>query len=395
MATLLLIVIYAAFIALGIPDSLFGTAWPAIYAEWNLPISYSNFVTIICSCGGLVSGAFSARLINRFGTKWVTAVSVGLTAITLLGCAASPNFIWFCLLMIPLGVGGGAVDSALNNYVALHLSARHMSFLHCFYGVGITVSPALLSLAITSGGGWRGGYYLATIVQSVITLLVFLSIPMWNKVQWGNKEEPQEEEKGITLSIREQMRLPGLLGVVGVFVFSCSIEVICGGWGSTYLVEFHGETVDAAARLLLLYYVGMTLGRFLSGVLAKHMKEWAIIYTGLSVVGVGVVLVFVGIWSPIVTGIALFFVGMGNGPIYPNFMHLTPQNFGREYSQSAMSTQVTAAYTGIMLTPIIFGVVAQYIGTHIFPYFLGGAVVLLVASTFYTRAKIKHAPKDK
>ncbi len=395
MATLLLIVIYVAFIALGIPDSLFGTAWPAIYGEFHLPISYSNFVTIICSCGGLVSGAFSARLINRFGTKWVTAVSVALTAVTLLGCAVAPNFVWFCLLMIPLGIGGGAVDSALNNYVALHFSARHMSFLHCFYGVGITVSPALLSLAITSGGGWRGGYLLATIIQSGITLLTFLSIPLWGKIKWGNSEEPEEEDKGITLSLKEQLRLPGLVGVLGVFIFSCSLEVICGGWGSTYLVEFHGETVDAAARLLLFYYVGMTLGRFLSGVLSKRLREWQLIYTGLSVVGVGVVLVFLGIWSPVLTGVALFFVGMGNGPMYPNFMHLTPQNFGREYSQSAMSAQVTAAYTGIMLTPIIFGTLAQWVGTHIFPYFLGVTVLLLLASIVYTRWKLRVPSQNK
>ena len=394
MATLLLIVIYIAFIGLGIPDSLFGTAWPAIYGDFNLPISYSNFVTIICSCGGLISGAFSARLINRFGTKWVTAFSTALTALSLLGCAFSQSFIWLCLLAIPLGIGGGAVDSALNNYVALHFSARHMSFLHCFYGVGITVSPALLSLAITSGGGWRGGYLLAAGVQGGITLLAFLSIPLWGKNRGeNNEEEPKKEEKGITLSIKEQLRLPGLLGVLGIFLFSCSIEAICGGWGSTYLVEHHGETVDAAARLLLFYYAGMTLGRFLSGVLATRMKAWQLIFAGQAIVVGAMVLVTIGYWSSLVTGIALLFVGLGNGPMYPNLMHLTPENFGREYSQSAMSAQVTAAYTGIMVTPILFGLLAQLIGAHIFPFFLGGAVALMLLFTFYTKMRLSQKKK--
>ncbi len=381
MATLLLIVIYMAFIGLGIPDSLFGTAWPAIYLEFSLPFSYGSFVTFAISCGTVLSSLVSARFINRFGTALVTAISTALTALALLGFSLSGGIFFFCLLAIPLGLGAGAVDAALNNYVALHYSASHMSFLHCFYGVGVTISPYLMSLALSDNNNWRNGYRLAFFLQITITLVTFLSLPLWKRVRHKGKER-EETVTPRTLTMRELFGMRDVRFVWLAFISSCGLEWLCGSWCSTFLVESKGMSPDRAALMVTFYYLGMSLGRFLSGVLANKLSSWRIIHLGQGILAVALIVFALPLPTPVIT-ISLFLIGFGNGPIYPNLTHLTPIHFGRDISQSVMGSQMAAAYVGVMLTPPLFAFVAQRVGSFILPYFLLGFFVLLAIATLF------------
>lgn len=393
MATLLLAVIYAAFISLGLPDSIFGTVWPAIYTEWQLPISFSNFVSITTSVASLLSGFFSARLINRFGTHAVTWVSTLMTSLALLGYALSGNLLTLCLLSVPLGFGAGAVDAALNNYVALHFSARQMSFLHSFYSIGITVSPLLLSLILVAGGTWRHSFFAIALLQGIIALAVLLSLPLFRRIGGGTGDSNDEEEPSETLSFGKLIKLRGLPAVWGMFFFSCTVEIVCNVWGSTYLVEHFSLSVDAAARLMLIYYLGMTLGRLLSGVVATRLASGTIIRTGLGVLCVACLLLALSTRSVTLTACALFLVGFGNGPLYPNLMHLTPSLFGASRSQSCMSSQVTAAYAAILAAPPLFALLARLGGVVLFAPFLALTLLFLVISYLWLARASKKGGK--
>lgn len=378
MATVLLVIIYIAFIGLGIPDSLFGAAWPAIYPQFDVPMSYASFVTILISGGTVISSLISARLINRFGTGKVTAVCTTLTALALLGFSISGSMVWLCLFAIPLGLGAGSIDSALNNYVALHYKATHMSFLHCFYGVGITLSPYLMSLALGAENDWQQGYRIVALIQTVIALITIFSLPLWKKIR---DAAPQAESGPVrTLKFREMAAMPTVRTVWLVFIGSCAIEYTCNTWGSTYLVDIKGMAVDEAAEVITLYYIGMTLGRFLSGVLANRLSSWKLIHIGQTVVLIAVILLLLPLPAPAAVA-ALFLIGLGNGPIFPNLVHLTPRNFGAEISQSVMGTQMAAASTGIMLMPPIFGLLVQGLGVGLFPYFLTAMFLLMIVCT--------------
>ena len=381
MAILLLSVIYAAFIGLGLPDSIFGAVWPAIYGEWQLPISYSNFVSVTTSVASLLSGVFSARLIHRFGTRGVTAVATVMAALSLFGYALSQNLLTLCLLSLPLGFGAGAVDAALNNYVALHFSARQMSFLHSFYGIGITLSPLLLSLVLGSGGSWRHSFLAIAILQGVIALATVLSFPLWTKIKRNSPSENDgEEPQNEILSLRQLLKQRGLPSVWLLFLLSVTVEMVCNVWGSTYLVEHFHISVEMAARLLLLYYAGMTLGRFFSGLVSPRLSSGRILRIGLGVLGGATLLLLLSGGSILLTGIGLFLVGFGNGPLYPNLMHLTPTLFGAARSQACMSSQVTAAYVAILLAPPVFGVLARWLGVSVFTPFLAVTLVLLLGA---------------
>lgn len=377
MATLLLLVIYIAFIGLGIPDSLFGTAWPAIYTEFDLPISFASFVTVIISCGTIVSSMFSAKVINRFGTNKVSAFSTALTATALIGFSFSGNLWLLCLFAIPLGLGAGAIDTALNNYVAVHYSATHMSFLHCFYGIGVSVSPYIMSLVIGGKSGWRGGYQVAFIIQLCIALILIFTLPIWKKV---HPQKVKEQDTVKTLSQKEIFKIPGVKTMCCLFITTCAIEYTCGSWGSTFLVEYKNMAADQAAKMVMFYYIGMALGRFLSGILATRLNSWQIIKIGQYVLGGALLLLLLPL-SSIVSAVGLFLVGLGNGPIFPNFNYLTPQNFGEDISQSVMGTQMASAYVGIMLAPALCGVLGQLINMRVFPVYLLAFYLIMIVAT--------------
>lgn len=367
MATLLLVVIYIAFIGLGIPDSLFGTAWPAVYADFGLPISFGSFVAAVVSMGTIISSIISGKLIKRFGTNVVSAFSTLLTAVALIGFSVSPNIQTMCVLAVPLGIGAGAIDVALNNYVALHYSATHMSFLHCFYGVGVSVSPYIMSMVISGASGWRGGYRVAFVLQIVITILIFVTLPVWKTVH-GSEEDASEEEKS-AVSFLEIIKIPGVKLMCLLFFASCAIELTCGGYGSTFLVEYKHISADKAATVIMIYYIGITLGRFFSGVLASKLHSWKIVKYGMIILGIALVLLVVP-GTVYVSALAMFLIGLGNGPLFPNFNYLTPENFGSEVSQSVMGIQMASAYVGIMLAPVVCGILGQLFGMGIFPVYL-------------------------
>lgn len=392
MATILLIVIYIDFIGLGIPDSLFGAAWPAIYTEFGLPISYASFVTVIIYGGTVASSLLSAKVINRFGTSKVTAVSTALTAAGLLGFSFSGGLIWLCLFAVPLGLGAGAIDSALNNYIALHYKATHMSFLHCAYGVGVTLSPYLMALALSDNNDWRGGYRIAFFIQIGITAVTLFSLPLWSKIRRINTHDEEEDAAPRTLKLTELIKMPSVRAVWLIFFGSCAIEFTCGSWGSTFLVQSKGMSAENAAKIITFYYAGIAIGRFLSGILAAKLPSWRIIRIGQITIITAIVLLMLPL--PVyVAAAGLFLVGLGNGPIYPNLIHLTPKNFGRDISQSVMGSQMAAASIGIMVMPPMFGLLAQGISTDIFPYFLLIMFAVMAVSTFFLIKNLKKSGK--
>lgn len=387
MATTLLIIIYIAFIGLGIPDSLFGTAWPAIYYEFELPISFGSFVTVIVSCGTVLSSVISSKIISRLGTNKVSAYSTLLTALALLGFSFAPNLWVMCFLAIILGIGAGAIDVALNNYVALHYSATHMSFLHCFYGVGVSVSPYILSLVIAGNFGWRGGYRIAFAIQLIITLLLFLSLPLWRKAHGGENESEENTHKD--LSFGSVLKIPGVKMMCSLFIASCAIECTCGGWGSTFLVEYKHLPAEKAAQIIMIYYIGMTLGRFLSGVLAAKLHSWKIIKLGQIVMGLALLLLILpgGVY---LCALGMFLIGLGNGPLFPNFNYLTPENFGSDISQSVIGIQMASAYIGIMIAPAVCGLLGQVFGMVIFPYYLILFYAIMIPVTIRIKTMLKR-----
>ncbi len=385
MAIALLFVIYIAFIGLGIPDSLFGAAWPAIYTELNIPVSWANFVTILISSGTIVSSLFSAKLINYLGTAKITAISTTITAFALYGFSYSKNIIWMCFFSVPLGLGAGAIDTALNNYVALHYKAVHMNFLHCFYGIGVSLSPFLMSLAL-SDNSWRSGYKTVFLFQLCIAILTIISIPLWKKVQ--HSSEAVNTENGRTVGFLKLLKNQKVRMSCMSFFGSCGLEYTCGGWGSTFLVLSRGISADAAAFLVTFYYVGMVLGRFLSGILSIRLNSSRIIKLGQVIVLAAIILIILPLPS-YASGIGLFMIGLGNGPVFPNMLHLTPENFGKDISQSVMGVQMAVAYLGIMLSPALFGLIAQNISASLFPYYLLIMFAIMIIGGSYPLSKKK------
>lgn len=378
MATLLLIVIYIAFIGLGVPDSLFGTAWPAIYTDLNLPVSWASIVTIIVSCGTITSSLLSSWLISRFGTGKITAVSTLMTALALLGFSCSDSMLWLCLCAIPLGLGAGSIDTALNNYVALHYKASHMNFLHCFYGIGVSLSPYLMSLAL-SKGTWEGGYRAVFWFQLAIAALTVLALPLWKKVRHAQNGE-EEEETPRVLSFPALMKMPKVRMACLVFIGYCALEYTCGTWGSTFLVNAKGAAADTAARMVTFYYVGLALGRFLSGVLAGRLHSRQLVKIGQMILLAAVVSLFLPLPSAFCS-VSLFFIGLGNGPIFPNMLHLTPELFGKDLSQAVIGAEMATSYIGVLLAPALFGLIAQNVTAALFPVYLLVLYALMITGT--------------
>ncbi len=387
MATFLVAVIYAAFIGLGLPDSLFGTAWPSIYTEYGLPIALGGTVSVICFLGTFSSSLLSTRMIRLIGTAKLTAFSTLLTAVALLGFGMSKSFWMLLVLAIPLGLGAGSVDAALNNYVAVHYSASMMSFLHCFYGVGVTISPFILTMVFKRGLNWRNGYLIAGGIQIVLAIILILSVPIWSKV---NGSETDEEEKYEGLTIRQAASIKGVKVMWLLFAFTCAIEMSVGNWSSTFLVEYRHMDVGFAASAMTFYYLGMTLGRLLSGLLAKKLHSWQIIKIGLMILPVALILLLV-VDNGIVGIVALMLIGLGNGPMFPNFNYLAPENFGESKSPAIIGTQMAAANISIVTMPVLCGILGQIFGMVIFPYYLILLYILMLLA-FFRASKIWKMP---
>ncbi len=367
MLTQLLILIYLSFISLGLPDSLLGSAWPAMRVSLSAPVSYAGIVSMIVSCGTIVSSMMSARLLRRFGTGLLTAVSVGLTAAALAGFAASRSFWLLCVLAVPLGLGAGAVDAGLNNFVALHYAARHMNWLHCFWGIGATCGPLILSLWLARGGQWRMGYGTVAAVQAALFVLLLVTLPLWKRA--GGREAPGKERSAEVVSLGRLLRLPNAKLVLAAFFCYCAVEQTIGLWGGSYAVEKYGVTADTAARWTSVYYFGITFGRFVSGFASLRLSERQLIRAGQGCVLAGAVLLLLPlpVWK---LPVGLCVAGLGCAPIYPNMLQDTPKIFGKSVSQSIMGIQMAFAYVGSTFMPALFGWIAQYAGIAAFPVYL-------------------------
>ena len=380
----LLVVIYIAFIGLGVPDSLIGSAWPAIHSEMNIPVEAVSILTFIISGCTVLSSMFSAGILNKLGTARVTAFSTAMTAVALLGFSFAPSF-WFMIpLAVILGLGAGAIDSGLNNYVALHFKASHMNYLHCFYGVGVSLSPYLMSQAL-SNAGWRGGYRYAFYVQAAITLLLIISIPMWKK---SSSADESEDKSSANLTLFQMAKMPEVRQVWIIMLATNAIEYACGVWGSTYLVSEKGFDAKHGALALTVYYVGMSLGRFVSGLLSHKISTWKRIGIGTIILAPAIAIMLLPLHGA-VSVVGLFLVGLGNGSIYPNMIHLTPHNFGKEVSQAIMGSQIAFAYIGVMLAPPAVSLISGLFGIKIYPVLLAVLYVIMVIALrcFVSRLK--------
>lgn len=378
MTVVLLIVIYIAFIGLGLPDSLFGAAWPAIQASFSLPLDMANYITMTVSGCTVLSSLFSDRIVKKLGTPIVVAASTALTAIGLLCFSFSGNIFFMCLCAIPLGIGAGAIDAALNNYIALHYSAMHMNFLHCFYGVGVMTSPYVMSVLL-GRSGWQQGYRSVFLIQATIAAIMILSFPLWKKVKHKAKEEAEPEVETKILPYSQMVKMPAVRRDWLMCIAINALEGVGGVWGSGYLVYALGLSASKAAGAITMFYIGMALGRFLSGLLSTKISSWRIIGISTVVMAGGIALLFVPVPAVAIAG--LFFLGFGNGPIYPNIMHLTPKHFGEEVSASVMGSQMAAAYFGIMIGPPIFGLLAENVSASLYPVYLTAWTVVFVVAT--------------
>lgn len=386
MMTILLIIIFISFIGVGLPDSILGTAWPSIYREFDLPVSLAGYITATVSACTIISSLLSSKVISRFGTGMVTAVSTILTVVALFGFAFTGNAIFFFVMAIPLGLGAGSIDTALNNFVALHYSATKMNFLHCFYGLGIAASPYIMSYALGNDNNWRKGYLLVAVIQSVIALIAIFSLPLWKKVE---RQEKKADDVVKVLKLSELIKLPAVRLSCYAFFSSCALELTAGSWSSTYFVNTKDVIPEKAAQITMLFYVGLAFGRFLSGVLAKKLSRWQIIGISTGVL-LSAIIMFILPVSIMATSIALFFIGLGIGPIFPNLTHLTPENFGRDISQSVMGVQQASAYIGIMIMPWLFGTLAHVCSTKIFPCYLLIMFMVYMTTLVMLNRKVKR-----
>ena len=385
MATLFLLLIYLSFISLGLPDSILGAVWPVMRGDFGAPLDAAGAISFIVTAGTIVSSLLSERLSRRFGTGKVTAVSVLATALALLANSAADSIWLLMLIAVPLGLGAGAVDSVLNNYVALHYQPRHMSWLHSFWGIGAFGGPLIMGAVLQSGNSWRGGYRIIGVIQLAVSALLFLSLPLWRRQEGPPLAKKVAPAGTIPQKGTAALRIPGVPFALITFFIYCALELSVGLWGSSFLAEARGFSAAAAAGAVSVYYAGITAGRFLSGFLTIKFKGAQLIRAGVALILVAGALMLVPGEIPALA--AMLLVGLGCAPIYPSMIHETPARFGAENSQKIIGLQMASAYTGSTLMPPLIGVVAQRVGAGVLPIFvlaLGGA--LLVASEAISRA---------
>lgn len=376
MVNLLLAIIYLSFISLGLPDSVLGSAWPSIYPEFGVPISYAGIISMIISVGTIISSLQSDRLTKSLGTGKLTALSVATTAIALFGFSTSHSFVALCLWAIPYGLGAGSVDAALNNYVALHYASRHMSWLHCMWGIGASAGPYIMGFTLSLGQEWNKGYFYISIIQIVLTLILIFSLPLWKNRPVLEDEATGEAIETKVLSLPEILQLPGAKAVMIAFFCYCALEQTAGLWASSYLVLHHGIDAQTAANYASLFYLGITAGRAISGFITMKLNDKQMIRLGCGIIFIGIVLLFLPIGGN-VTLLGLIVVGLGCAPVYPCIIHSTPDHFGADKSQAIVGVQMASAYVGSCIAPPIFGLIANHISIKLYPVYLMAILVLM------------------
>lgn len=394
MTTFLLIIIYLAFISLGLPDSLLGAAWPVMQSDFGAPIETAGYLFMTIAGGTILSSLVSGKVLKRFGTGKVTFVSVLMTACALLGFYFAPSIIWLFLCAVPLGMGAGAVDSGLNDYVATHYKAHHMSWLHCFWGVGATLGPVIMAQYI-SNQNWGKGYLTISVLQFILVVILLFTLPLWNKVNSHitiNKEP--EEPKGVSFKENVEkvrpLQMNGVKLALASFFFYCAVEATVGLWGSSFLVNVKGVTAATAAEWVSFYYAGITIGRLITGFVTFKMSNQMLIRMGQIIALTGAILLVLPL--PSFFSVAGFIVvGLGLAPIFPCMLHETPARFGKKHSQAIMGYQMAVAYTGSTFMPPLFGFIASHTTVALFPI----CTVIFVIAMVLSSEKLNRVLKKK
>ena len=367
MFSLLLALIYVSFISLGLPDSLLGSAWPQMQESLGVSLSLGGVISFLITASTILSSLMSHRVIQRFGTGGVTMCSVAMTALALLGFSLSDSFLVLCLWAIPYGLGAGSVDAALNNFVALHCKAKHMSWLHCFWGIGATGGPYIMGLCLSRGMGWQAGYRTISFLQMALTLILLLSLPLWKKQEQplssGETVRPQTPQWG------KLLKRPGVKAALTAFFFYSALELTTGLWGSSYMVAVRGISPETAAKWISLFYLGITAGRFFSGILTLRFSDDAMVRLGEGTAIVGIILLLLPLHNLFLC-VGLILTGLGCAPIYPSLLHATPQRFGKSLSQSLMGTQMAISYLGSTTMPPVSGFLSEKISMGLYPVLL-------------------------
>ncbi len=386
MVHLLLAIIYISFVSLGLPDALLGAAWPTMHAALEVPLSYAGGISLIISAGTVISSLMSDRMTKWLGSGKVTAFSVGMTAVALMGFSLSTQYWQLCLWAIPYGLGAGSVDASLNNYVALHYASRHMSWLHCMWGLGASVGPYVMGAALTGGMGWNTGYRYIAIFQIVLTAVLFISLPLWK----SRKDAVDANGKTTApLTLKQIFAIPGAKEIMLAFFCYCALEQTCILWSATYLVQHDGLTEEAAASFASLFLIGITVGRGLSGFITYKLNDTNMIRLGQGIILLGIVVMLLP-FGTMATMIGLMLIGLGCAPVYPCIIHSTPDHFGEENSQALIGVQMASAYVGICLVPPIFGLIANYISVSLLPLFLTMISVVMVVMCERLNRKQPH-----
>lgn len=367
MFSLLLALIYVSFISLGLPDSLLGSAWPQMQESLGVSLSLGGVISFLITASTILSSLMSHQVIQRFGTGAVTMCSVALTALALFGFSLSNSFFALCLWAIPYGLGAGSVDAALNNFVALHCKAKHMSWLHCFWGIGATGGPYIMGLCLSRGMGWQAGYRTISFLQMALTLILLLSLPLWKKqelpLSGGETVRPQTPQWG------KLLKRPGVKAALTAFFFYSALELTTGLWGSSYMVAVRGISPETAAKWISLFYLGITAGRFFSGFLTLRFSDDAMVRLGEGTAIVGIILMLLPLHNLFLC-LGLILTGLGCAPIYPSLLHATPQRFGKSLSQSLMGTQMAISYLGSTTMPPVSGFLSEKISMGLYPILL-------------------------
>ncbi|TCD54832.1 MFS transporter [Alloscardovia theropitheci] len=390
MANLLLAVIYLAFISLGLPDSLMGSAWPTMYPQFNVPVSYAGIVQFIITAGTIVSSLLSDRITFKLGAGKVTAISVAMTAVALLGFSFSPSFWVLALWAIPYGLGAGAIDAALNNYVALHYSSRHMSWLHAMWGVGTVISPNIMAYALVHQHQWQLGYRYVSFIQIGISLLIVASLPLWikrNNSETNTEDDPNHKETAKPLSLIQTISLPMAKEVMIMFLCYCGLEGTAGLWASTYAMQSRGISAEDAATWASYFFLGITGGRLASGFIADKLNDARMIRLGALILGIGILVTVNPTPWTFITMIGLILIGVGCAPIYPSIIHSTPAIFGEDKSQAIIGVQMASAYIGYLVVVPVFGLIARASSALWMPLYMLVFFVLMITMHEYIQRK--------
>ena len=391
MIQLLLAIIYLSFISLGLPDALLGSAWPTIYEEFQVPISYAGIVSVIISAGTIISSLCSDRLTLKLGTGKITACSVALTAIALFGFSSSHSFLFLCFWAIPYGLGAGSVDAALNNYVALHYTSRHMSWLHCMWGVGASVGPYVMGYALSNGQKWNTGYLYIGLLQIVLTTILFFSLPLWKSRIQPEHQQNKDAITEKTLSLKQIVGIPGAKAIFVTFFCYCALEQTAGLWASSYLVLHKGVEEETAATFASLFFIGITVGRGISGFLTIKLSDKQMIHLGQGIIMIGIFIMLLP-FENLFSLIGLILIGLGCAPIYPCIIHSTPEHFGADKSQAIIGVQMACAYVGTCIMPPTFGFIANHFNVAFLPVFLL-LILLLMINMYEKLLRCKHAQR--